>query len=226
MNQTEKIALGSLAVAVCSCVLAALVVPEVRIALGLPLEHAVEQPRNPAPDPVPVETFLPSTTTTSRFHPGTTSAPRESPPAAPVRGLAVHSASASSVLPSSRVAAYGPGMVLDGDGATPWVEGVPGYGIGEWIELELGRTRRVTRIEIFNGYDKGARFRENGRVRTLTAHFSNGETRTLGLSDRAGPQTFGVGDIPASSVRLVIGSIYPGSRWEDTALGDVSVVGY
>ena len=140
--------------------------------------------------------------------------------------LPIHSAVASSVLPPSRVAQYEPEMTLDGSGGTAWVEAAPGQGIGEWIELRLGSIRQVRSLEISNGYNKGARYQENGRIRSVTAHFSGGETRTFTLEDHPGPQSVEVGDVRTSTVRLVINTTYAGTRWEDTALGDIRVIGF
>jgi hypothetical protein len=117
-------------------------------------------------------------------------------------------------------------MVLDGSGSTPWVENAEGYGVGEWLDLDLGATRTVTRLEIANGYGKDARYRENGRVRSLTLRFSGGESRTVALADRASLQRIDLGSVRTSSIRLIINSVYEGSRWPDTAVGDVRVIGY
>jgi hypothetical protein len=236
MTRHEKLGLGSLAVALVSCILAALVVPEVRLLLGLPLDPiAVRQFAEPTGDldqqvpasrPVSVPTPVLGTDRASQLRtavPGETVVPAET---VATTSIPIHSAVASSVLPPSRVAQYGPEMALDGSGGTAWVEAAPGQGIGEWIELRLGSIRQVTSLEISNGYNKGARYQENGRIRSVTAHFSGGETRSFTLADHPGPQSVEVGDVRASSVRLVINTTYAGTRWEDTALGDVRVIGF
>jgi hypothetical protein len=222
-TRTEKIAAGSLVATVLSCLFAALVVPEVRVKLGLPIEAPVRAEQNNL-----MQTEPPAPKTVA-----------ERPGAGPIRDFAeergrapadrvllVRSATASSILPPSRVAQYGPEMAIDGAGGTAWVENASGYGVGEWIELHFGAPRRVTALEFRNGYNKGARFQENGRLRSLTATFSTGETRTFSLADHPSAQRVTFAGISAQSVRLTINSVYEGSRWEDTALGDVRVIGY
>jgi hypothetical protein len=230
----EKIAFGSLVVGLLSCVLA-VALPEVRLLIGFdtpPNRFAGtgEDPEPPAPvgpetKEVPSVAISPSRGIATS-PPGTVSKPSASIP--PGQPLLVSAATASSILPPSRVARYDAEMLLDGDGSTPWVENAPGYGVGEWVELRFGVVRNVSHLRLRNGYNKGARFRENGRIRSITATFSSGETRTFSLRDDTSEQTiaFEPFPIPTSFIRLTINSVYEGSRWDDTALGDVAVLGY
>lgn len=235
-TRESKIGFASLIVALLSCIVA-VALPEVRRLLGFDTPSAVSSASLVNDAPVqfaaPVSPRIEETPTSIP----TTRAPAASKPAGPSEVVAslppgqplrVESARASSVLPASRVARYDAEMLLDGDGSTPWVEDAPGYGIGEWVELELGQTRNIVQLRFRNGYDKGARFGENGRVRSITATFSSGEAHTFSLADHASEQTISFDPLPApaSSIRLTINSVYEGSRWDDTALGDVVAIGY
>lgn len=209
MTRHGMLAVGS---TVLTIALAAALLPEVRQLVRLPRELLSREPdRSSSPVTVPVRHVDDEPVT--RY--------------TPVEGsLGVRSVRASSTLPPSRVARYAAEMAIDGIGATPWVENAPGPGIGEWIELDLGSPRTVTRLEVSNGYDKDVRYGENGRVRAVTLRFSGGETRTFPVEDRPGVQSLSVGSVRTSMIRLVIDATYPGSRWEDTALGEVRVFGY
>jgi hypothetical protein len=133
----------------------------------------------------------------------------------------VQSASASSILPPSRVASYGAAMTLDGRAATAWVEDTPGLGIGEWIQLDLASPRSVARLGIVNGYGTGSRYRENGRVRSATLTFSDGRRHVIDLADHSDLQYVSFDPVMTSSVRLTIDSAYPGARWDDVAIAEI-----
>lgn len=67
-------------------------------------------------------------------------------------------AAASSVL-ASKNGQYKPENAFDGDYTTAWVEGAEGNGIGEWVQVNVGRgnefgTISELIIEIANGYQK------------------------------------------------------------------------
>lgn len=144
--------------------------------------------------------------------------------APPARGwdeVSATTVSASSILPPSRVANYEPENVLDGRWSTVWVEDAPGSGTGEWIEISLGQTRTIARIGVVNGYGKGPRYRENGRVRTAILTFSDGSIQQISLRDESDLQYISVQPVATSFVRLTIQSAYPGSRWDDTAIGEI-----
>jgi hypothetical protein len=128
---------------------------------------------------------------------------------------------ASSTLPPSRVAAYTPEMALDGRWNTVWVEGAEGSGAGEWIELRLAAPAEIRKIGVVNGYGKAERFAENGRVRDAQIRFSNGTTQEIRLADSNEMQYFDLRPNNTASVRLTILSIYPGTRWDDTAIGEI-----
>ena len=130
-------------------------------------------------------------------------------------------ARASSTLPPSRVAAYDPGRVTDGSWSTVWVEGAAGDGVGEWIEIGLGRSVTVSKLGVVNGYGKGVRYLENGRVRDAVLEFSDGSTQGIHLADNNEMQYFDLRPVSTSTMRLTIRSVYPGTRWDDTAVGEL-----
>jgi hypothetical protein len=132
---------------------------------------------------------------------------------------------ASSILPPSRVATYGPEMVTDGRSGSVWVEGVGGDGVGEWVELQLASPVAVAKVGVVNGYGKGPRYLENSRVRDAELRFSDGTTQSIHLTDTNELQYFDVRPDATTAVRLTIVSVYPGTRWDDVAIGEIRLWG-
>jgi hypothetical protein len=139
-----------------------------------------------------------------------------------IRGV---DARASSTLPPSRVASYDPDRAMDGSWSTVWVEGAAGEGVGEWIEIRLGSPVTVWKIGVVNGYGKGPRYRENARIRDAELQFSDGSTQLIHLADSNDLQYFDVRPTTTTGLQLTILSVYPGTRWDDTALGELRLWG-
>lgn len=139
--------------------------------------------------------------------------------------LVIASVTASSVLASSGLVGYEPANVLDGDPTTAWNEAADGAGVGEWIEVALAGPAQVTRLVVWNGYQKGAQFSENNRVRTAALD-AGGERFLVDLLDVRGPQGIDLPrPVPAERLRLTIQAVYPGDRYPDAALSELQVFG-
>jgi hypothetical protein len=139
--------------------------------------------------------------------------------------LAIRGARASSELPPSGDVTYEAANVLDGDDETAWSEGVSGDGVGEWIELELNGAGEVSRLVIWNGYQKGEQFEDNARVDRVRIEL--GDRRfDADLLDVRGPQAV---DLPQTvrtdRVRLTIMSVHEGRRYADAALSGIELRG-
>ncbi len=148
-------------------------------------------------------------------------------PAAPTTNsasLEVRSIDASSTLPPAGRVTYEDANLLDGDPSTAWNEGARGA-VGEWVELHLRDEARITRLLVWNGYQKGAQFTQNGRVRRLL--IDAGSRRfTVELLSVTGSQAV---DFPqpvsTRTIRLTVDAIFPGDRYPDTALSEIEVYG-
>ncbi len=140
---------------------------------------------------------------------------------------------------------YVPFKSVDGKTDTAWVEGVPGPGIGQWIQFDfqyplnrpLNRTNPyphnspayykqmeiVYRIGIINGCAKNKEiYYANNRVKRLQLSFSEGEKRTVDLKDGVlGFQIFKTGRIPSKWVKMTIEDVYKGSKYDDTCISEV-----
>ena len=137
----------------------------------------------------------------------------------------------SSVLKSDalNVYNYGPENLFDDDTDTAWVEGVPGQGIGQWIVVAFDRLRLVKSIEVTNGYAKDHLvFQKNSRVKDIKVEFSGrDEPQYFKLKDSETPQPVPLPDdapLKVYWVKFTIESVYPGTKWEDTAISELRIV--
>lgn len=126
---------------------------------------------------------------------------------------------------SSAVESEDAGRVADGDPGTAWTEGAAGPGVGEWLELRLRRPAMLSRLTVWNGDQRGARFLNRNRVREL--RIDVGDSRfTVELLDTQGAQ---VVELPrrvrADRLRLTVVSVHGASPDADTSLSEVVVYG-
>lgn len=126
----------------------------------------------------------------------------------------------------------------DFDLTTAWVEGKPGYGIGEFLEYTYsgkdapaGSHLAVTEVRLFNGYRKTPEvWKANSRVKRLRLLVNGRPTANLDLKDSMKMQTFKLKPIPLPHnrdvvLRFQIVSVYPGDRYQDTAITDLTFDG-
>ena len=135
---------------------------------------------------------------------------------------------ASSSLPAQGKNAYGPEKLTDDSPFTAWVEGASGDGVGEWIEFTFGSMEAgwtcAQSLTLVNGYQKTpATFRENGRIQALDLQINGAPGGRLRLDDRVGEQIFPLEARRGDRVRLTIASVYPGTKYTDTALSEAWV---
>ena len=163
-------------------------------------------------------------------------APEDLPPvASPAKLLGASSflpETADVFLPTGiwRNAPFDPARLFDGLPETAWVVRTPRSGIDEYVRFSLDTA--VDRIEISNGFqrstvnypdkDTWSYFGKNNRVKTLDlVRDDGGLVERLRLADTREVQRFNV-SLPAGIYRAVIADVYPGSRWNDTCLGEMS----
>ena len=129
-----------------------------------------------------------------------------------------------------RNAPFGADRLFDGLPETAWVVRTARSGIGEYVRFSLDTA--IDRIEIFNGYqrstvnfpekDTWSYFGKNNRVKTLDLVWDGGGlVEKLDLADTREVQRFNV-SLPAGIYRAVIADVYPGSRWNDTCMGEMT----
>lgn len=132
---------------------------------------------------------------------------------------------ASSVLGSQSGNTYGPLNVIDGNVATAWVEGVPGYGEGESIQIDFDGEMAFQSLFITNGYNKSLpAFYNNARVREVRIETADRYESVHKLSDRMGSQEIRLPRIVRTSwIKLTLLSVYPGTKWDDTAISEILI---
>ena len=114
---------------------------------------------------------------------------------------------------------------------TAWVEGVEGNGEGEYLRYSFpGTCPRITTVIIHNGYVKNWEvWRDNARVKRLLMYYNDEPYAILNLQDTMGLQSFDVGVLgyedkdsaPAWSIKFEILEVYPGKKYEDTAITEI-----
>jgi hypothetical protein len=134
---------------------------------------------------------------------------------------------ASSFLSSNGQFTYRPDNAHDFSLRTAWVEGVPGAGIGQRLSFRFARQGPpVTHVELYNGYMKSEKaWRDNARIRQLRLLINGRPYALLNLRDTTAVQRFAIGSHQGVKRDLVltfeIAAVYPGARYDDTALADV-----
>lgn len=136
---------------------------------------------------------------------------------------------------------YGSQNISDNNEKTAWVEGIPGSGVGEWIQMDITPSTAGGKIEgcyniykigIANGYAKDTTtFIANNRVKTLKIsyeYFYNEELLKgekdfiITLQDQMKMQYIKFEKpIKASRIHFTISDIYNGNKFDDTCLSEI-----
>jgi len=126
---------------------------------------------------------------------------------------------------------FAPCNVLEGDPSSIWAENAVGDGVGEWIWINLTQTNKMgeerhfclEKIGIVNGFAKDLiTFRANNRVRKAVLEFDDGSQKLIELHDDMKTQWFDVNPpISCKSVKLIIKSVFRGSKTNDTCISDI-----
>lgn len=103
---------------------------------------------------------------------------------------------------------------------TPWVEGVPGNGIGEGFTIERAYTDYLLIVNGYISYEKPYLYKQNGRIKKLKiTGLSSGSEKILDVLDTPHPQTIDISFITKNEgIRVEIADVYEGSKYDDTCL--------
>lgn len=145
--------------------------------------------------------------------------------------------SASSTLKTYKGINYSAKNIHDLNYKTAWIEGVPGYGIGEFVTYHIPpQNPRITEIIVVNGYVKTEKsWKENSRVKKLKMYIDDKPFAILNLKDTRNEQHFkfeplGYGDRedwdklqtkPWWTIKLEILEVYKGDKYDDTAITEI-----
>lgn len=135
-------------------------------------------------------------------------------------------ARASSTLAAARAHGFGAEHLAEARAAAPWAEGVPGPGIGEWVELTPVNPTPLLAIGIWPGFQTGKKrelFTQNGRPARVEILLDGAHRFTATLGDRPEEQLIPVVGYPkpVSKVRITILEVFPGTRFADTCISRV-----
>lgn len=141
------------------------------------------------------------------------------------------SLAASSTLPDMSGISYYVGNVMDGNNNTAWVEGVPGDGVGEYIQCVYNGTGPLTihGFAVKTGYVKSSTtFAQNGSVRGLVVYVNTSPIANTILERIRDEQVVSISPTtinPGDSLVFVIDSVVPGPAdgEHDTAISEISL---
>ncbi|MCT4543659.1 MAG: hypothetical protein N4A63_08970 [Vallitalea sp.] len=113
---------------------------------------------------------------------------------------------------------------------TAWVEGVDGYGIGEYISYYFkSNASHISTIAIYNGYAKNEYlYNNNGRVKKLCLYVNGRKYAILELEDTWKKQVFNVEPLKSTieGIDLILTfeilEVYQGNKCEDTCIADIN----
>jgi hypothetical protein len=99
-----------------------------------------------------------------------------------------------------------------------------GAGVGEWVKVDLGGKRSVSKIGIVIGdaYDSNS-FRSASRPSRLDVRFSDGSSETWNLDDSPEWQFLDMGGKSISWAKFTIEEASLGKRYNDTSIGEIRV---
>lgn len=103
---------------------------------------------------------------------------------------------------------------------TPWVEAVPGYGIGEGFSVKRDQQKYLLLMNGYISYDKPYLYQQNGRMKKLRVKgLVTKKEIVVDVLDTPHPQTVDISELTKSEdIRVTIEDIYPGKKYEDTCL--------
>ena len=109
----------------------------------------------------------------------------------------------------------------------PWVENVPGYGIGEYVEIKdvtpEPYKKKINYLLILNGYfsvEKPYLYKQNSRVKQIkVTGLNSGKEKILDVLDTPHPQTVDISFLETQEpFRVTIMDVYKGTKYDDTCI--------
>ncbi len=119
---------------------------------------------------------------------------------------------------------YAADRAFDGDPRTAWVEGVAGPGIDESIRIGFAADVTIREIRVMPGYFDRRWWAANNRVKEAVLRFDGGERQLVFADVMEAQGTRFDPPITAREFTLVIRSVYPGSRWDDTCIAEIELL--
>ncbi|MGB0639691.1 MAG: discoidin domain-containing protein [Myxococcota bacterium] len=132
----------------------------------------------------------------------------------------------SSHLVSDKGESYEAKLLIDGKQESAWIEGEDGSGLGSWVQFELGETKSVTGLKIWNGYWLTHDFwSRHNRAKEIEVEFSDGEKQSFTLADEMKAEVIKFAAAKdTSSIKVRFKSVYRGSTFNDTGLSEIQIL--
>lgn len=146
--------------------------------------------------------------------------------ATPINAANILSVSATSYLDESQYhIVHLPENLIDGNLSTGWVEGSPGQGIGESVTVYFDGMHLVSGIQIYAGYQKSwDLYNKNSRPEGIYVGFSDGSGESHTLADVYDVQNIQFANsVLTDRIILRVDSVYPGNKYEDTVISEISL---
>ncbi len=132
----------------------------------------------------------------------------------------------SAITASCNLAEYPVRNLWDGRLSTAWVAKGKPRGIGDWVQFDLKGKYLVQALEIapgFNFIKNGTDlFTANSSLRSATLTFSDGSRQTCEFDGDKREYSIPI-NVRTNWVRLTITDIYPGVKWDDTCISEMSL---
>ena len=105
----------------------------------------------------------------------------------------------------------------------PWVEGVKGDGIGEYIQFNKKDASGLFMLNGFISLNRSDLYEKNNRVEKITiSGMTSKAKKEVLLLDTAKPQYIDLSDFSNNEeIKLVIQSVYKGSKYDDTCIAGI-----
>lgn len=138
---------------------------------------------------------------------------------------------ASSALKPTPNYTYEPHLISDGNPNTTWAEGVAGDGIGEFVLFTFQNSARIQGVEIINGFPTmhpqlGDLYYLNNRLQAARIEFEDGTEEIRLRNDVKTAQTIKfVRPHISKTAKLIITGAFPGTKWKDTCIAEISFHG-
>ena len=128
--------------------------------------------------------------------------------------------------------------MLNSSAGVPWVEGVPGYGIGETITINISSYSKFQGFIISNGFVDFVRpdlYRRNSRIKTIEIISPTEAKMEYFLADTSLFQSINLPEnmIPPESIqgaleypeyKIIIKDVYRGDSWNDTCINKIDII--
>ncbi|MCK6505332.1 discoidin domain-containing protein [Myxococcota bacterium] len=129
---------------------------------------------------------------------------------------------ASSTYPADNDGDYEPDNLVDGVLDSMWCEGnKAGDGVGEWVEFDLGGSKKVSSLVMNNGNAYGfSSFMNANSATSATLTFSDGSKQQITIKPSMMDQTISFSPKTTSTVRITFDAIRKGKEFNDLCISE------